>query len=428
MRRVGLVALAALAAASPAHASDCSFSVSRTRAPAPLAVSFVAACADGATVRWSFGDGGVANGAAVGHTYGVGSWRAAADVTAVDGTTTNVGLGPVVAYRLTLTAPRVARYGEVSTLRARVTPALPGGITIAGSRARRVGPGAYRVRMRMTRPGPFTAAFAGTPSAPVWVRLVPRLDLSLTGAPTVGSPVRVVARLVPPRAGTVRVRVDGRATNAVDTRRAHTARAVATTVPRKGWAAASGSLLVPVVLPTLGWGSRGGAVLGLERRLGKLGYALRGVDGVFGSDDADAVLAFQKVNGLARTGRVDRGLWSQLGRAGVPRARFGGTHVEVDKTRQVLFMVVNGRVAEVIHVSTGATGNTPLGLWHVYSKVPGWSWVLWYPSYFLRGFAIHGYPEVPAYPASHGCVRVPMWIATRLYARMPYGFPIYVYY
>jgi len=52
----------------------------------------------------------------------------------------------------------------------------------------------------------------------------------------------------------------------------------------------------------------------------------------------------------------------------------------------------------VVHVSTGATGNTPIGRWQVYRKVTGWDWVLWYPMYFLRGFAIHGYPSVPAYP------------------------------
>jgi lipoprotein-anchoring transpeptidase ErfK/SrfK len=53
--------------------------------------------------------------------------------------------------------------------------------------------------------------------------------------------------------------------------------------------------------------------------------------------------------------------------------------------------------------------------------------VLWYPMYFLRGFAIHGYPSVPAYPASHGCVRVPMWIAPVLYAGHAYGATITVY-
>ena len=86
-----------------------------------------------------------------------------------------------------------------------------------------------------------------------------------------------------------------------------------------------------------------------------------------------------------------------------------------------------GEVALVVHVSTGATGNTPVGLWHVYSKLPGWNGVLWYPNFFLRGFAIHGYPSVPAYPASHGCVRVPMWVAPTLFAEIPAGFPVYVY-
>ena len=81
----------------------------------------------------------------------------------------------------------------------------------------------------------------------------------------------------------------------------------------------------------------------------------------------------------------------------------------------------------MIHVSTGATGNTPLGTWHVYRTVPGYDWVLYYPLYFLRGFAIHGYPSVPPYPASHGCVRIPMWIATSLYSGHGLGTTVVVY-
>jgi len=101
--------------------------------------------------------------------------------------------------------------------------------------------------------------------------------------------------------------------------------------------------------------------------------------------------------------------------------------VEVDKTRQVLFVVRNGQVELATHVSTGATGNTPVGTWHVYRKVGGWDWVLWYPMYFKGGFAIHGYPSVPAYPASHGCVRVPMWSAPLLWSRWGYGTTVVVY-
>ena len=107
--------------------------------------------------------------------------------------------------------------------------------------------------------------------------------------------------------------------------------------------------------------------------------------------------------------------------------RAAGYHIDVDKTRQGLFVLRGGKVALVVAVSTGATGNTPLGLWHVYRKVTGFDWVLYYPNYFLRGFAVHGYPDVPPYPASHGCVRIPMWIATTIYGDIGLGTAIYIY-
>jgi len=83
----------------------------------------------------------------------------------------------------------------------------------------------------------------------------------------------------------------------------------------------------------------------------------------------------------------------------------------------------------VVHVSTGATGNTPIGLWHIYSKVPGTLPTGMFDSnFFLRGFAIHGYPSVPSYPASHGCVRVPNWVAPILFSSSYYGEAVYIYY
>ena len=82
---------------------------------------------------------------------------------------------------------------------------------------------------------------------------------------------------------------------------------------------------------------------------------------------------------------------------------------------------------EVPAVSTGATGNTPVGTWRVYREVFGWDWILYHPMYFLRGFAIHGYPEVPMWPASHGCVRVPLWIAASLRERWGHGSIVRVY-
>ena len=168
----------------------------------------------------------------------------------------------------------------------------------------------------------------------------------------------------------------------------------------------------------------------LEGRLAKLRYAISGVDTYYSYDTADAVLAFQKVNGMSRTGRVTPALWRRLQTAHVPLARYRGPyrHLEVDKTRQVLFQVVGGRVVRVVHVSTGATGNTPVGRWHVYSKIPGFLPDGMYDSsFFLGAFAIHGFYSVPAYPASHGCVRMPMWIAPTIFASSDYGETVYIY-
>ena len=91
-------------------------------------------------------------------------------------------------------------------------------------------------------------------------------------------------------------------------------------------------------------------------------------------------------------------------------------------TRQVLFEVRNGRVVRIVHVSTGATGNTPVGRWRIYRKTPGYNALgMYYSMYFLRGFAVHGYASVPPFPASHGCVRTPIWFAPGLYSRWPVG-------
>jgi peptidoglycan hydrolase-like protein with peptidoglycan-binding domain len=201
---------------------------------------------------------------------------------------------------------------------------------------------------------------------------------------------------------------------------------IARSRPAPGWAAVTAVRNVDVVAPTLTVGARGWSVRVLEKRLASLRYAIKR-DGYFGTEDLEAVYAFQKVQGLARSGRVDASLWQRLARAKIPRARYAGNHVEVDKTRQVLFLVRRGKVVLTVATSTGATGNTPLGRWTVYRKVSGFDWVLYYPSYFLRGFAVHGYPDVPPYPASHGCARIPMWIAQTVYAAIPDGSTVYVY-
>lgn len=108
-----------------------------------------------------------------------------------------------------------------------------------------------------------------------------------------------------------------------------------------------------------------------------------------------------------------------------------GDRAEVDLSRQVMFMVKDGKVAEVIHVSTGKMG-TPTGRGKVYRKDPGWVTIpvgsMYYPSYIMPHIAIHGSKSVPPYPASHGCVRTPVWITEHLYEQLPMDLRVDVYY
>ena len=406
---------------------------------APLRVT-LAASGDAASYTWDLGDGTAAAGALVGHVYPAGRFIATVTATNAAGEAAQAQVQIVATSRtLTLAAPRVADYGDGATLTGTLRPAARGarvqvyrGKTHVAS-ARVGANGRFRARVLLRSPGPYHARFGATRSRARTVVLRPDLRVSLPPLAPVGGALTLRPRLVPAGAGPLRVRVfrDGRLVRSrsgrIPTAAPGSIRIELTARARPGYAGVRRILRAQVVQPSLGPGARGPSVLALERRLAELHYAVRGADGVYGQDTYEAVLAFQKVHGLPRTGRVESWLWRRLARAGTPRAQRGGDYIEVDKTRQVLFVVVDGRVTKVIHVSTGATGNTPLGSWQVYRKVPGWDWVLWYPMYFKGGFAIHGYPSVPAYPASHGCVRIPMWIAPTLYGKHGHGTTVIVH-
>jgi hypothetical protein len=184
-------------------------------------------------------------------------------------------------------------------------------------------------------------------------------------------------------------------------------------------------------LPTLRPGSRGTYVKLLERRLVALRYRLVGVDGSFDQRTADAVMAFRKVQRMVRTTVVDASVWRALAEPVVPHPRAETTafHIEVDQTRQVLYTVEDDAITNIIHVSTGkASTPTRDGSFSVVRKIAGYSeHRLYYPSFFDGNRAIHGWPEVPSYPASHGCVRVPYWHATWIYGLADLGTPVIVY-
>jgi hypothetical protein len=207
-------------------------------------------------------------------------------------------------------------------------------------------------------------------------------------------------------------------------------------VPRPGYVPASRSVDFSLVPPRLAVGSRGASVSLLARRLAALHYAVPSSPAsYFDYDLIQSVYAFQKVQGLPRTGEVDAHFWARLDRPLIPQPRYRepADHIEVDKTHQVLYLVRGGEIALISPVSTAGIAGyyTPEGRFAIYRKVVGYDpsplGVLLNPMYFYGGYAIHGNPSVPPYPASHGCIRVPNFVIFRLFQTEPYGETVYVY-
>jgi lipoprotein-anchoring transpeptidase ErfK/SrfK len=350
-------------------------------------------------------------------------------------------------------SPATPVYGKTVTFRGDVTPAVAGqrvklfadvgdgaGYTLLASTTT-AADGTYAIRITARSPGSYATQAGGSPSPAIVLRLRPWVTAHVKGLPYPGLRMYLRGRVTPAAAGTLELHIgthtwkvgvnsEGRYKARLWTKTAGRHRARLELIPGSGYATRHVVRRYRIRTPSLALGSYGTAVLGLERRLHMLHYALRNVNKFYGVDTYEAVLAFQKVRRMSRTGRVNDAVWKKLGRASIPKARHpSGSHIEVDKARQVLFEVRKGRVVRVMHVSTGATGNTPIGKWHVYWKQAGLnSHGMYYSLYWYRGFAIHGYASVPAWPASHGCVRIPMWLARGLYSRWGLGTTVYVYY
>jgi peptidoglycan hydrolase-like protein with peptidoglycan-binding domain len=192
-------------------------------------------------------------------------------------------------------------------------------------------------------------------------------------------------------------------------------------------------------------GDSGPQVRDIQARLRSLNYWVGPVDGIYGTLTTQAVLAFQKVNGLEPDGTVAQPARDALANPKPPELRSSepGLVVEVNKPQQVLITVVDGRVSNIWNTSTGTNerytsqgrqyvADTPSGRWEIYRQIDGWREShlgrLYRPKYFhTDGIAIHGYHRVPAYPASHGCVRVSIAAMDFLWPRLPIGTPVLVY-
>ena len=203
-------------------------------------------------------------------------------------------------------------------------------------------------------------------------------------------------------------------------------------------------------------GSRDGEeTVRVQQRLLEAGFWLVAVDGDYGHTTKQAVMAFQKYYGLKATGKVDDNTALALTQVSTwPQARSTeqGTIVEVDKDRQVLMIVVNGRVLWVLNTSTGSgqwfleQNQKDLTKWELGRSITdsgrfkinrersnGW-WAgdlgeIYRPKYFNGGIAIHGSRSIPNYPASHGCVRVSTAAMDMIWETgiLPKGTPVWVY-
>jgi peptidoglycan hydrolase-like protein with peptidoglycan-binding domain len=184
---------------------------------------------------------------------------------------------------------------------------------------------------------------------------------------------------------------------------------------------------------TFGIGTHGPAVRALQGELAGLRYAVP-VSGYFDQATARAVLAFRKVTGLERVeGGVNARIFQLLQRgAGSFRVRYpgDGNHVEGDLSKQVLVEVGRGGHVRRIYTMSSGKPSTPtvIGRFRVYSKEAGTnSHGMVDSNYFIRGYAIHGYAEVPAYAASHGCLRIPIPDASAVFGWVQVGYPVDVY-
>lgn len=211
-----------------------------------------------------------------------------------------------------------------------------------------------------------------------------------------------------------------------------------TTAPAPTTTAPPAPTTAPPTPGVLRTGAEGEAVQRLQTRLGQLGYWVAGgADGRYGSTTVQAVMAFQKAQGLAADGIAGPATLDALAAASRPLARSGagtGRVVEIDLARQLLLVVADGVVVEAFNTSTGAPGwTTPTGRFAVDREVDGVRHAplgdLYRPKYFHRGIAVHGAAEIPAHPASHGCARVHDRAMDHLWetGALAIGTPVWVY-
>ena len=187
-----------------------------------------------------------------------------------------------------------------------------------------------------------------------------------------------------------------------------------------------------VLNPQAGFGSGGPFVTLIQQRLNAL-HVYVPQSGVYDTYTGLALDAYHRLLGHGVSQSLDAGTVSDLlNGVGTFHVRYpkDGTHVEGDLSRQLLAEINGDRVVWIYPISSGKPSTpTVLGRFRVYYRVPGYlPDGMYYSSFFFRGYAIHGYNPAPDYPASHGCMRLPIIDAISVYNWVKFGDWVDVYY
>jgi lipoprotein-anchoring transpeptidase ErfK/SrfK len=186
-------------------------------------------------------------------------------------------------------------------------------------------------------------------------------------------------------------------------------------------------------------GPKPGDTRGLQTALAALKFLpTKAITGKYDDRTRQAVFAFQAYAGLGRDGIAGPATSAAFATAKIPtpKRKGSGRHIEINRAKGLVYLVSNGKLVRAIHTSTGIGGDstdlgTPPGSFKIYRKEKNsWSvpYQVWLPyaAYWNAGWALHGYASVPAYPASHGCARLPLAEAPVVYNFVRIGTRVYI--
>jgi peptidoglycan hydrolase-like protein with peptidoglycan-binding domain len=180
------------------------------------------------------------------------------------------------------------------------------------------------------------------------------------------------------------------------------------------------------------FGSGGRFVELIQQRLSALHFFIP-LTGVYDQQTGLAIDAYHRLLGWGVSQTLGPATVNALlNGEGTFHVRFPGqgNHAEGDLSDQLLALINGSKVYWILPISSGKPSTpTVLGSWQIYQRTPGYlPDGMYYSDFFTGGYAIHGYDPAPDYPASHGCMRLPIVDAIPVYDWLNYGDWVDTYY